>query len=131
MPVARAIVTGTDGRAFALTVEVAASNAERARGLMLRKSLDSDQGMLFVFPQPSQQSFWMHNTLIPLDLLFIDSDGTVLGVVEQAEPLTDAPRSVRGESKFVLEVIGGWCADRGIGRGARVQVTGLEAIRVR
>jgi uncharacterized membrane protein (UPF0127 family) len=130
LPVTRAIVSNTKGLSFALSVEVVATAPLRNRGLMFRKSLDTDKGMLFVFPEPSEQTFWMHNTLIPLDMLFIAGDGTVLGVVEQAEPLTDTPRSVRGAAKFVLEVIGGWCADRGVGSGARVQVDGLEAIRV-
>jgi uncharacterized protein len=130
LPTAKVIVEAKGGRSFGLTVEVAARPPDRERGLMFRKNLDTDHGMLFVFPEPAQQSFWMHNTLIPLDMLFVAEDGTVLGVVEQAEPLTNTSRSVRGLSKYVLEVIGGWCADRGVGAGARITVQGLESIAV-
>ncbi len=131
LPTASVIVEARDGRSYGLTVEVAANDRDRERGLMFRKSLDTDHGMIFVFPVARPQSFWMRNTLIPLDMLFVAEDGTVLGVVEQARPLDETPLSVPGPAKYVLEVIGGWCADRGVGKGAKLTIRGLDAVTVR
>ena len=86
---------------------------------MHRTSLADDAGMLFVFPETDEHSFWMKNTLIPLDMIFIDEDRVVVGVVAGAEPLTLEPRSA-GVSRFVLEVNGGWAARHGVAVGDRV-----------
>jgi hypothetical protein len=101
--------------------EVADTPAERARGLMFRECLGEDQGMLFLFPRSAQQSFWMRNTLIPLDMIFIRSDRRILGVVREAEPQTDTGRSVPGASQFVLELAGGTAEARGIESGQAVR----------
>ncbi len=130
-PTVRVVLEAQGGRAFGVTAEVAANDADRARGLMFRRELKPDEGMLFVFPHPDERTFWMKNTLIPLDMIYADENGTVLGVVERAEPLTQTSRSVPGPSRFVLEVIGGWCADRGVGAGAKMRIDGLDRITVR
>lgn len=101
--------------------EVADEPAERARGLMFREFMEEDHGMLFLFPREAQQSFWMRNTFIPLDMIFIRSDRTILGVVREATPRTDTPRSVPGESKYVLEINGGQAEARGIEAGQTVR----------
>ena len=101
-------------------VELARTTEEHSRGLMNRASLPQGQGMLFIFSRPSHQTFWMKNTLIPLDMLFIGADRRVVGVVSGAEPLTLSERSVPGESQFVLEINGGLCDRLGIGAGATV-----------
>jgi len=106
---------------LALKVEVASTDAQRQMGLMFREQLGADEGMLFVFPSERYNSFWMHNTLIPLDMYFIDSEWNVVGVVEQATPLTDDPRQVPKMSQYVLEVRGGFARERGIGEGAKVK----------
>ena len=94
---------------------------------MCRWELDPNAGMLFLFPPPArQQSFWMRNTLIPLDMIFIDVDRKVLGVVEWAEPRTRTSRSVPGESLYVLEVNGGFAHAHGIGTGARIEIIGPD-----
>jgi uncharacterized membrane protein (UPF0127 family) len=111
-------VEGTDGRSFGLEAELALTDPDRERGLMFRRTLADTEGMLFVFREASPHNFWMKNTLIPLDMLFIDANSHVLGVVANAEPLTLSGRSVPGDSLYVLEVAGGWCAARGIGPGA-------------
>ena len=103
--------------------EIADTNEERARGLMFRESLKPDHGMLFLFPAAQQNSFWMKNTLIPLDLLFIREDFTVLGIVENAQPRTTVRQSVPGASQFVLEINGGFSAKHGIRAGQRVRFT--------
>ncbi|GAB4198385.1 MAG: hypothetical protein OHK0013_07420 [Sandaracinaceae bacterium] len=105
----------------AVTVEVARTPAETQRGLMFRRHLEPDRGMLFQFARSRHLTFWMHNTFIPLDMVFITSDMRVLGVVENATPETDDPREVEGESQFVLEVNAGFAREHGIVAGTRVR----------
>ena len=104
-----------------LTVEIAAKDSERQKGLMFRKQLADDEGMIFLFATERYNSFWMHNTLIPLDMFFIDSDWNVVGVVENATPQTDDPRRVDKMSRYVLEVKAGFAARHGLGAGAQVK----------
>jgi uncharacterized membrane protein (UPF0127 family) len=116
----RVVLTAPGRDAVTVEVEVVQTPEQRQRGLMYRKQLDPERGMLFLFEQPQQLTFWMHNTLIPLDMIFITSDWTVLGVVENATPLTDAPRSVPGPGQFVLEVNAGFARRHGLYAGTRV-----------
>ena len=97
----------TDRGPVRFQVEVVDTPLGRQKGLMHRTSLPEATGMLFVFPAEAQRSFWMRNTLIPLDMIFIRSDKTILGIVENAEPRTDTSRGVPGDSQYVLELIGG------------------------
>jgi uncharacterized membrane protein (UPF0127 family) len=101
-------------------VEIANTDELRRRGLMYRQNLAPDAGMLFLFQNDEIHQFWMKNTLIPLDMIFIRKDGTVAGVVENAEPKTLTGRSVSKESRHVLEVNGGFARLHGIGEGTRV-----------
>ena len=103
-----------------IDAEVAATPEERRIGLMWRKEMGERQGMLFLFPDESELSFWMKNTLIPLDMVFITADRKVLGVVEQATPRTTGPRQVPGQSQFVLELVGGASQRLGIRAGQAV-----------
>jgi hypothetical protein len=108
-------------------VEFAVTEETRRQGLMFRRELAPDAGMLFVFPGPArQQVFWMRNTYVPLDMIFIDDALRVVGVVERAEPVTDTPRAVRGESRYVLEVNAGFARAHGLGPGARIEILGLD-----
>jgi uncharacterized membrane protein (UPF0127 family) len=109
-----------------VAVEIAADDASRTRGLMFRTSLAKDHGMLFVFPDTDQRSFWMHNTLIPLDMIFLDETRTVVGVVANAAPQTDTPRGVAKPSRYVVEVGGGEAAAHGVGPGIRAAFTGVS-----
>ena len=95
-------------------VSLARTDVERQHGLMYVQNLAPDDGMLFLFDEDQVLSFWMKNTLIPLDMIFIRSDMTVAGVVANAEPLTLSPRSVGVPSRYVLEVNGGWAAQHGV-----------------
>lgn len=107
-------------------VEIAADEASRTRGLMFRRSLAQDQGMLFVFPDTDERSFWMHNTVIALDLIFLDETRAVVGVVANAAPQTDTPRSVGKPSRYVVEVSGGEAAAHGVGPGTRAAFIGVS-----
>lgn len=103
-------------------VELATDDQERARGLMYRKSMKDDWGMIFIYPDDGHRSFWMKNTFIPLDMVFINSRGVVMGVVENAKPQTLDPRQVDGLSRYVLELKPGWARKYGISAGARMQL---------
>ena len=110
---------------ISVAVEVVATEATIERGLMFRQHLPPDQGMLFLMPQEKVWPFWMHNTLIPLDLIFIASNMTIAGVVENAEPRTDTLRQVSAPSLYVLEVNGGYCAAHKVSAGATVRFEGV------
>jgi uncharacterized membrane protein (UPF0127 family) len=113
------IVTKTGVRAF--TVELAANDAERERGLMFRKELPEGRGMLFDFGNERPVAFWMHNTYIPLDMIFIRGDGRILSIAENTTPLSDALVPSGGPVRAVLEVIGGTARKLGIAPGDRVE----------
>ena len=105
---------------YAIRAEVARAPEERYTGLMFRKTLGTDEGMLFVFEQPGQQCFWMKNTLLPLSMAFIADDGTIVNI-EAAKPLTlDDHCSVK-PVRFVLEMNDGWFARRGIKVGMKIR----------
>ncbi len=104
-------------------VEVARSEEQRNRGLMYRDSMPEDEGMLFVWPENSRRSFWMRNTCLPLDMLFIAMDGTIVGILEQVPTMNDNSRFVPCPAAFVLEVNAGWSRDHGVKAGDRVQIT--------
>jgi uncharacterized protein len=112
------IVTRTGVHAF--SVELATNAAERAVGLMFRKELPEGHGMLFDFQTEQQVQFWMHNTYISLDMIFIAADGRIVHVAENAKPMSDdlipSVRPVRA----VLEVIAGTVRKFGIAPGDRV-----------
>jgi uncharacterized membrane protein (UPF0127 family) len=91
---------------------------------MFREKLGTDEGMLFVFQESTDHSFWMKNTLLPLDMIFIDERREVAGVVERATPLSTEPRSVGRPSRFVLEVNGGFAAAHGVRVGDLVRFEG-------
>jgi len=118
------VVLESGGKSHAVTVEVADDERKREMGLMFRRKLDPDRGMLFVFPEEDEHAFWMKNTLIPLDMIFVDGQGRVAGVVSRAVPLSLEPRSA-GRSRYVLEVAGGWADERGVKAGDRVRFRNL------
>jgi len=122
-----AVIRGPGG-AVEVSLEVAATPAERERGLMYRSSLADGRGMLFVFDEDGDHGFWMKNTFIPLDMLFIARDGTVAGIHAHATPLSTANISVGKPSRYVLEVPGGWAARHGIAAGAQVEFRGVNAL---
>ena len=119
-----AIVT-KEGRERSFQVEIADTPAKREMGLQYRKDLAADRGMIFLFPNESQQTFWMKNTPISLDMIFINRDRKIVGIVEQATPFTLDSRSVDGVSQYVLEINGGLAQKYGFKKGDSVR---FEAI---
>jgi uncharacterized membrane protein (UPF0127 family) len=91
---------------------------------MYRTSMPEDQGMLFDQGSREVQRFWMHNTCIPLDMLFIDDDGFIVGIAESVPTLNDRPRGVSCPSTYVLEVNAGWSRRHGIRAGMHVRLPG-------
>ncbi|MBM4363161.1 MAG: DUF192 domain-containing protein, partial [Deltaproteobacteria bacterium] len=103
-----------------VAVEVARTDESRARGLMYRTALADGEGMLFDWPDEELRTFWMHDTCVPLDMMFIATDGTILGIVEQVPVLNDSPRGVPCPSSRVLEVPAGWSRAHGVQPGQRI-----------
>jgi len=112
------IVTRTGVHAF--TVELATNTADRAAGLMYRKELPEGRGMLFDFHEEQPVQFWMHNTYISLDMIFIAADGRVVRVAENAKPMSDELIPSGRPVRAVLEVIAGTARKFGIAAGDRV-----------
>jgi uncharacterized membrane protein (UPF0127 family) len=111
-----------------VSVEIVSTQAQIERGLMYREHLPPDQGMLFLMSKETNWPFWMHNTLIPLDIMYIASDMTIVGIVENAEPKTDTLRDVNRPSRYVLEVNGGFSAAHKIATGTKVQFEGVPKL---
>lgn len=107
-------------------VEIAENNRERMRGLMFRKSMPEEKGMIFAFKGPPERhQFWMHNTCIPLDMLFVDRDGIIVGIEENVPTMNDSTYSVPCPSSYVIEVNAGYCRRHGIVAGQKVQLDGV------
>ncbi len=113
---ALAIVTH-GGKTLTFQVEVVDTDASRERGLMFRRSLAPNAGMLFDFVDPRPVAFWMKNTLIPLDMIFISQDGHIANIARQARPLDETPIPSDGVVRGVLEIKGGRAAELGIQPG--------------
>ena len=128
LPHARVVLEDAYGARHAVDAEVASTRDARTRGLMWRTSLADGAGMLFIFPREEPLNFWMKNTLIPLDMIFLAADRTIVGVVEQATPLTLNPRGPDADAMYVLEVPGGWVARTGLRPGLRVRIDGLAGV---
>jgi uncharacterized membrane protein (UPF0127 family) len=112
------IVSKTGVHSF--TVEIADTEAAREKGLMFRKSLPEGTGMLFDFKQEQPVAFWMRNTYVPLDMLFIKADGRILRIAENATPLSEKTIPSGGPVLAVLEVVAGTARKLGIAPGDRV-----------
>ncbi len=103
------------------TVEVADDGEEIRQGLMFRESMPASAGMLFVYPRPTTVHFWMRNTLIPLDMVFIGADGVVRKVHANAVPLDETPIPGGNDIQYVLEINGGMAGMLGIAAGAEIR----------
>ncbi|MBA3810270.1 MAG: DUF192 domain-containing protein [Caulobacteraceae bacterium] len=106
---------------FHFKVEIADTDAAREKGLMFRKTLAADRGMLFDFKRAGPVAFWMKNTLIPLDMLFVGGDGHVISITRDAVPLSTTPIPAGGDALGVLELRGGRTAEIGAQPGDQVR----------
>ena len=121
----KVVISAREGREAVFQVEVADTLAKRELGLQYRRELAADRGMIFLFPAPSVQSFWMKNTPLPLDMIFIGADRKIVGIVEQTVPFSLDSRSVGAPSQFVLEINGGLSKRLGIRAGDAVRFEGI------
>jgi uncharacterized protein len=121
-PQAQVTLHPQNGTPIRVSVEIADTNEKRALGLMYRQELPELHGMLFLFPRQELQSFWMKNTPLPLDIIFIDVSGTIVSIAANATPFSENPLSSGKAAQFVLEVNGGFCQRHGIAVGDRVQL---------
>jgi uncharacterized membrane protein (UPF0127 family) len=106
----------------AVDAEVVQSEHDTMRGLMYRRSMAEERGMLFHLRARDDQKFWMHNTCISLDLLYVDDDGLIVGIVENAPTMNDETRGVGCPSRWVLEVNAGWSRRHGVKAGQRLVI---------
>jgi uncharacterized protein len=118
-----------DGKSHAFTVELAVTPRQREQGLMNRREMAPDHGMLFAFGETRQVFMWMKNTYLPLDMLFIAKDGKVRAIKENAEPLSESIIDSQGPIDYVLELNGGTVKRLGIHAGSRVRNDLMESQR--
>ncbi len=104
---------------YRIEAEVAADDANRMQGLMHRRSMSSNQGMLFVFPQTGHHCMWMRNTYLPLSVAFLDEDGRIVNI-ENMQPQTEDSHCAAKAARYALEMNLGWFSSKGIKPGARV-----------
>jgi len=109
----------TESGSEAFTIEIADDPTEQARGLMFRPSLPRGHGMLFIYDPPQRASFWMRNTMIPLDMLFIDDTGRVESIAVRTDTYSTRGSSSEGDVRAVLEINGGLSEELGIAPGAQ------------
>jgi uncharacterized protein len=123
LPLGKIIFSEAPG-APQVEVELARDDASRERGLMYRTSMPAGRGMLFSWQDERVRNFWMHNTCIPLDMLYVTKDGLIAGILEQVPTLNDAPRGIKCPVAHVLELNAGWARAHGIKPGMKLKIEG-------
>jgi uncharacterized membrane protein (UPF0127 family) len=121
------LVVSTAGGERELMVEIADDPVEMMRGLMYRLNMDNEEGMLFIYPDEAIRTFWMRNTYISLDIIFIKADGTIDSIAEHTTPLSERIIPSEGPSRFVLEINAGQSDALGIEPGDRVSGPAIES----
>lgn len=121
VPPSVAVTIDTQAEPLVIQAELALTPKDRERGLMFRQELADGQGMLFVFMTETDHHFWMKNTLIPLDMLFLDREKRIVGIVHEAEPRSEKGVGVGVPSQYVLEVPGGYCHRYGVKPGMQTR----------
>jgi uncharacterized membrane protein (UPF0127 family) len=122
----RVSIVTKEGREVAFQVEIADTPAKREMGLQYRRELAPDRGMIFLFPREEALTFWMKNTPIPLDIIFINGERKIVGIVENTIPFSLEARSVGGSSKYVLEISAGLSRRYGFKAGDSVRFEGFS-----
>lgn len=121
LPVIPLTIGSANGTAHAFRVEVARTSEEQAKGLMFRTAMGANEGMIFPMDPPRDAAFWMRNTVIPLDIIFIGKDGRILNIAANAVPYSETALPSAGPVKGVLELNGGRAAQLGIRAGDTVR----------
>lgn len=103
-----------------IEIEKADNDMERQFGLMYRRSMGENQGMLFLFEESTQQGFWMKNTYIPLDIMFVDENNVITTIHQNTTPMSEKTLYSKGNAKYVVEVVGGYVEKHGIKEGDRI-----------
>ena len=116
------VLHSTRGDTVRVGVEIASTPEKRTFGLMYRRDLPELHGMLFLFPREQPLSFWMKNTPLPLDIIFINSTRTVVSIASNTEPFSEKPLPSSHPAQFVLEVNAGFCQKYGVEIGAKVEL---------
>lgn len=130
LPYSKTSVTIISGRnKTSVVAEIADNPITQAKGLMFRENLDEGQGMIFIFSGDEKRSFWMKNTLIPLDLIFVASNFTIVDIKENFQPCQEfeCPRYVSKPAAYVLEVNAGFAEKHGIAEGDRIRISFQKA----
>ena len=109
-----------------IDIQIANTEFDRQLGLMFRKQMDENKGMLFIFPVEEMQSFWMHNTFIPLDMLFINSAKKIVTIQLATKTLSDQSYPSSAPATYVVEVNAGFCAKHNINEGDRINFIELS-----
>ena len=112
---------GTGAAIKVITIQIADNNAQRAEGLMWRRYMPEDDGMLFIFDDQEILNFWMKNTYIPLDMVFADKSGKIVSIFPEATPLNESTISSEKPAQYVVEVNGGFCSRFGINVGDSIE----------
>ena len=120
LPVIPLTATPPNGKPHVFRVEVAATPAQQERGLMFRTAMGPDEGMIFPYSPPQGVAFWMKNTVIPLDIIFIGADHRVINIAANATPYSEATLPSNAPAIGVLELNGGRAAQLGIVPGSRI-----------
>lgn len=123
----RLVIDAGQGTTHDFSIEIADNESERSRGLMFRERMDDDHGMLFIYDQPRRPGFWMKNTPMPLDLMFIDDEGVIRSIMP-GEPFSTAAIAPDVIVRFVLEVKRGTAQKAGITEGDRVSHPRIDAV---
>ena len=113
----------TSGSLVKIDIQIARTEFDRELGLMFRKSMKENQGMLFIFPDTGVRSFWMRNTIITLDMIFVDSAKTILNIAKNTTPYSDASYTSSGPARYVVEVIGGFTDRHKVTAGYKISWT--------
>ena len=123
---AQVTITNSQQQSFTVTAELAVTREEKMQGLSNRDTLGEDKGMLFIYESEGVYSFWMKETLLPLDMIYIDLEGMIVDINHSAEPGDLNPFSPIEPAKYVLEVNGGYCKARDIDKGDSVTIPPLD-----
>ncbi len=113
-------INTNDSVIFNIDMELATNEEEHARGLMYRKQMDENKGMLFLFPNEDWRSFWMHNTLIPLDIIYVNAKREVVSICKNTNTLDDTSLPSEAPAMYVIEINAGLCDKYGIDKGTKV-----------